>query len=77
VQWRGLASEEDRVKAEPVALRSYFEEDLDRFSSMFRERRPVQPLSETTGGELDRSFRYSRVPEAPRVRSRSRWHLRR
>src|SRR5918999_1582001 len=35
-----------------------FQEDLDRFSLMLRERRPVQPLSETTGGELDRSFRY-------------------
>ena len=54
----GYPSEEDRVKAEPVAVQSYFEEDLDRFSSMLREQRLVQPLSETTGGELDRSFRY-------------------
>src|SRR5829696_3187509 len=54
----GYPSEEDRVKAEPVALESYFEEDLDRFSSMHHDRRPVQPLSETTGGELNRSFRY-------------------
>jgi DNA-binding CsgD family transcriptional regulator len=54
----GYPSEEERARAEPVALRSYFEEDLDRFSSMLRERRPVQPLSRTTGGELDRSFRH-------------------
>lgn len=54
----GYPSEEERVKAEPVAALAYFEEDLDRLSSMLRERRPVQLLSETTGGELDRSFRY-------------------
>ena len=54
----GYPSEEDRVKAEPVAVQSYFQEDLDRFSLMLRERRPVQPLSETAGGKLYRSFRY-------------------
>ncbi len=54
----GYPSEEDRIKAEPIALKSYFEEDLDRFSSMLRERRPALPLSQTTGGSLDLSFRY-------------------
>jgi DNA-binding CsgD family transcriptional regulator len=54
----GYPSEEDRARAEPVAARSYFEEDLDRIFSMVRARRPVQLLSDTTGGELDRSFRY-------------------
>ncbi|MGF1471314.1 MAG: LuxR C-terminal-related transcriptional regulator [Rubrobacteraceae bacterium] len=36
----------------------YFEEDLDQLSSMLRERRSVQLLSETTGGNLERSLRY-------------------
>ncbi len=36
----------------------YFEEDLDQLTSMLRERRPVQLLSESTSGELDRSLRY-------------------
>jgi DNA-binding CsgD family transcriptional regulator len=54
----GYPSEEERAKAEPIAALAYFEEDLDRIYSMLRERRPVQPLSETTGGELDLSFRY-------------------
>ena len=54
----GYPSEEARAKAEPVAILSYFEEVLDRTSSMLRKRRSVQVLSETTAGELDRSFRY-------------------
>jgi DNA-binding CsgD family transcriptional regulator len=38
--------------------RIYFEEDLDQTISMVREKRPVQLLSETTGGRLERSLRY-------------------
>lgn len=38
--------------------RIYFEEDLDQLTAMLRERRPVQLLSETTGGRLERSLRY-------------------
>ena len=47
----GYPSEEARAKAEHVAVRCYFEEGLDRTSSMLRERRPVQLLSEITGSE--------------------------
>ena len=36
----------------------YFEEDLGQLVSMVSERRPVQLLSESTGGKLDRSLRY-------------------
>ena len=36
----------------------YFEEDLPQFSRMAREGRRVALLSESTGGELDRSLRY-------------------
>jgi DNA-binding CsgD family transcriptional regulator len=36
----------------------YFEEDLPQFSRMVREGRQVALLSESTGGELDRSLRY-------------------
>ncbi len=36
----------------------YFEEDLGRLASMLRKRRPAQPLSEASGGVLDRSLRY-------------------
>jgi DNA-binding CsgD family transcriptional regulator len=36
----------------------YFEEDLPQYSRMLRERRQVALLSESTGGELDRSLRY-------------------
>lgn len=38
--------------------RVYFEEDLDQTISMVRRKRPVQLLSETTGGRLERSLRY-------------------
>ena len=38
--------------------RVYFEEDLYQIASMLRERRPVQLLSETTEGRLERSLRY-------------------
>jgi DNA-binding CsgD family transcriptional regulator len=38
--------------------RVYFEESLGRISSMLRERRPVESLSEATGGRLERSLRY-------------------
>ena len=38
--------------------RVYFEESLDRFSSMLRERRLVESLSEATGGRPERSLRY-------------------
>jgi DNA-binding CsgD family transcriptional regulator len=38
--------------------RVYFEEDLDQLASMLRARRPVQLLSESTGGRLERSLRY-------------------
>ena len=38
--------------------RVYFEEDLDETRAMVREGRPVQVLSESTGGRLDRSVRY-------------------
>jgi DNA-binding CsgD family transcriptional regulator len=36
----------------------YFEEDLDQTISMARRNRPVQLLSETTEGKLERSLRY-------------------
>jgi DNA-binding CsgD family transcriptional regulator len=36
----------------------YFEEDLLQFTKMAREGRQVALLSESTGGELDRSLRY-------------------
>lgn len=36
----------------------YFEEDLPQFTKMAREGRQVALLSESTGGELDRSLRY-------------------
>jgi DNA-binding CsgD family transcriptional regulator len=36
----------------------FFEEDLPQFSKMVREGRQVALLSESTGGELDRSLRY-------------------
>jgi DNA-binding CsgD family transcriptional regulator len=38
--------------------RVYFEEDLQQTREMLREGRPVQLLSEATGGKLDRSVRY-------------------
>lgn len=36
----------------------YFEEDLHQTRAMVREGRPVQHLSRSTGGKLDRSLRY-------------------
>lgn len=41
----------------------YFEEDLEQTISMVRQKRPVQLLSETTGGRLDRSLRYRELLE--------------
>lgn len=38
--------------------RVYFEEDLHQAREMVRDGRPVQLLSESTGGRLDRSLRY-------------------
>lgn len=38
--------------------RVYFEEDLHQARAMLREGRPVQLLSRSTGGKLDRSLRY-------------------
>lgn len=38
--------------------RIYFEESLGRISSMLREKRPVESLSEATGGRPERSLRY-------------------
>ncbi len=38
--------------------RVYFEEDLHQTRAMLREGRPVQLLSRSTGGRLDRSLRY-------------------
>lgn len=51
--------EDDSGEAGNVFLdRIYFEEDLDQISAMVRDRRPVQLLSESTGGKLERSLRY-------------------
>jgi DNA-binding CsgD family transcriptional regulator len=38
--------------------RVYFEEGLGKISSMLRERRPAESLSEATGGNPERSLRY-------------------
>src|SRR3712207_6494402 len=55
----GSVGEEDRTAAHrDVLARMYFEEDLGRLTSMLRERRPAQRLSEAAGGALDRSLRY-------------------
>jgi DNA-binding CsgD family transcriptional regulator len=43
--------------------RVYFEESLGRISSMLRERRPAESLSEATGGRPERSLRYREVLE--------------
>jgi DNA-binding CsgD family transcriptional regulator len=43
----------------------YFEEDVSDFNGMIHARRPVALLSETTGGQLERSLRY-RAALAPR-----------
>ena len=50
---------EDDAEAGNVFMdRIYFEEGLPQVASMLRERRPVQLLSEFTGGEPERSLRY-------------------
>jgi DNA-binding CsgD family transcriptional regulator len=43
--------------------RIYFEESLGRISSMLRERRSVESLSEATGGRPERSLRYRELLE--------------
>jgi hypothetical protein len=43
--------------------RIYFEESLSRISSMLRERRLAESLSEATGGRPERSLRYSELLE--------------
>jgi DNA-binding CsgD family transcriptional regulator len=43
----------------------YFEDETDAFKQMIRERRRVALLSETTGGQMERSLRY-RAALAPR-----------
>jgi DNA-binding CsgD family transcriptional regulator len=43
--------------------RIYFEESLGRISSMLRERRLAESLSEATGGRPERSLRYSELLE--------------
>lgn len=56
---RGIASEGWGEEEGDIFLdRVYFEEGLDQTAAMLREGRPVQLLSETTGGKLDRSLRY-------------------
>jgi hypothetical protein len=44
----------------------YFEEDLHGDASMFRERRPVELLSERTKGKLERSMLYRELLRPPR-----------
>jgi len=43
--------------------RVYFEESLGRISSMLRERRPAESLSEATGGRPELSLRYRELLE--------------
>jgi DNA-binding CsgD family transcriptional regulator len=58
----GGLDEKDCATALDVWLdRVYFEEDLFRIASMLRERRLVELLSETSGGELERSARYGEL----------------
>lgn len=54
----GMGGEEDAESGNAYFDRIYFEEDLPVMNEMLRERRTVQLLSETTGGELERSLRY-------------------
>lgn len=44
----------------------YFEEDVHRDASMFRQRRPVELLSERTAGKLERSLLYRELLRPPR-----------
>jgi DNA-binding CsgD family transcriptional regulator len=39
----------------------YFEDDVNEYNSMVRNRRPVALLSEATGGNLERALRYREV----------------
>ena len=50
--------ESDSEAGDAFLDRVYFEEDMDQLAAMHSERRPVQLLSESTGGRLDRSLRY-------------------
>ena len=50
----GGSAEDDAVFFDRI----YFEESLGRISSMLRERRLVESLSEVTGGRPERSLRY-------------------
>jgi DNA-binding CsgD family transcriptional regulator len=54
----GFGEENDGESGNVFLDRVYFEEDLDQTISMVRQKRPVQLLSETTGGRLERSLRY-------------------
>jgi len=55
----GIGDEEERSEVGAVFFdRVYFEEDVDQIAAMLRDGRPVQLLSEATGGELDHSLRY-------------------
>lgn len=54
----GFGGEGDGGAGNVFFDRVYFEEDLDQLAAMVRDKRPVQLLSEATGGNLDRSLRY-------------------
>ena len=54
----GFGEESDSDAGNVFFDRVYFEEDLDQLTAMLRHKRPVQLLSQTTGGKLDRSLRY-------------------
>ena len=54
----GFGVEDDGESGNVFLDRIYFEEDLYQTSAMVREGRPVQLLSESTGGKPERSLRY-------------------
>ena len=55
----GSAGEDGHAEAYGDVLNQmYFEEDLARLTTMLRERRPAQALSEAAGGALEGSLRY-------------------
>ncbi len=54
----GFDEESDSEAGSVFFDRVYFEEDMDQLAAMLRARRPVQLLSESTGGRLERSLRY-------------------
>ena len=54
----GGMGEDDPDEGNVFFDRVYFEEDLEQTRAMVRENRVVQLLSESTGGDLDRSVRY-------------------